>query len=152
MDFFQTFAERKDWQKLCSFYREDMVFEDVLLQLHLDSLWQFRRFYNWEDTLGGFKKLTPDQDHLTLESLVVNDSLAVGRGHFNPFYYGGQMMKNKWGMEFTIWLYFDKNQKIIHQIDWIEYDASVLQNVIERCRRQGHQKTPDWLDLSRPEN
>ena len=34
-DFFATFAERKDWEKFCSFYREDMEFDDITLQLKL---------------------------------------------------------------------------------------------------------------------
>lgn len=145
-EYFATFSERKDWKKLLSFYREDMTFEDVLLQLHLDSLWQFERFYNWPDT--GFHKLTPEQEHLVIESLVANDSMAVARGHLNPFYYYGELIDVEWGMEFTIWLYFDENFKIKHQVDWFEYDDKVLESVITRVRRDGV-RIPDWLDLSR---
>ena len=146
--FFATFAERKNWRKFCSFYREDMVFEDVMLQIKLDSLWQFKRFYKWDEEGELFKKLTPDQDHLTLTSLVANDSVAVGRGRINPFYYYGQLVDAEWGMEFTIWLYFDEHLKIKKQIDWIEYAPEVFESVIKRVREHGVEKTPDWLDLS----
>ena len=54
-------------------------------------------------------------------------------------------------MEFTIWLYFDDRLKIKKQVDWIEYDSYTLESTIQRCREFGHEKTPEWLDLSRPE-
>ena len=149
-DFFNTFAERKDWAKLCSFYSEDLQFEDIILQLELDSLWQFKRFYNWNDG-GAFRKLSPEQKHLTLNSLLVNDNMAVGTGNFNPFYYHDELIDTDWGMDFTIWLYFNQDFKISRQLDWIEYDDLVLENMINRCRTYGHERTPDWLDLSLPE-
>ena len=148
-DFFKTFADRQDWDKLCSFYREDMVFEDILLQIKLDSLWQFMRFYKWDEEGDNFKKLTPEQEHLTVYSLVANDSVAVARGRVNPFYYYGELIDVEWGMEFTIWLYFDERFKIKKQIDWMEYDPSVFELVIKRIRENGVDKTPEWLDLSR---
>lgn len=147
VDYFQTFSERKDWNKLLSYYRADLQFHDIMLHLELDSLWQFERFYNWPDT--GFQKLSPDQQHLAIESLVVEDSTAVVRGHLNPFYYYGKKMDSDWGMEFTIWLYFDEDLKIKRQVDWMEYDPSVMEGVLTRYKTQGVEKRPDWLDLTR---
>ena len=146
--FFKTFADRNDWDTFCSFYREDMTFSDIMLQLELDSLWQFKRFYNWDGEGDNFRKLTPDQEHVTIESLVVNDSTAVMTGHFNPFYYYDELIEPETGMAATIWLFFDENLKIKRQIDWIEYDLDVLQNVIDRVKENGMQEVPDWLDLS----
>ena len=148
-DFFNTFADRNDWDKFCSFYREDVAFKDIILQLELDSLWQFKRFYNWDGEGDAFKKLTPDQKHLILESLVANDSVVVGKGYFNPYYYHGQLVDTDWGMEFTIWLYFDEQLKIYKQIDWIEYDPQTLQHTVQRCNEYGFDAIPEWLDLSR---
>ena len=145
--FFETFSQRKDWDKLLSFYRPDLQFHDISLHLELDSLWQFERFYNWPDT--GFQKLSPEQEHLAIESLVVEDSTAVVRGHLNPFYYYGKLVDVDWGMEFTIWLYFDQDLKIKRQVDWFEYDPSVVESVLTRYKTQGVDKIPDWLDLSR---
>ena len=147
--YFSTFAERNDWEKFCSFYKEDMEFEDIILQLKLDSLWQFKRFYNWQGDGDNFQKLSPEQDHLILESLVANDSVAVGKVSFQPFYYYGKKIEPEWGMAGTIWLYFDRNLKIRKQIDWIEYDKEVLESVVKRCRENGHEALPEWLDLSR---
>lgn len=147
--FFTTFAERSDWEKLCSFYRDDLVFDDIILQLHLDSLWKFKRFYKWDDRGNGFKKLSPNQDHLTVETLVANDSVAVARGRVNPFYYGETLIDVEWGMQFTIWLYFDEELQIKRQIDWMEYDPMVLENTLQRCRENGFEAIPEWLDLSK---
>ena len=124
-----------------------MEFEDVLLQIKLDSLWKFKRFYNWPDT--AFQKLFPEQEHLNIKNLVVNDSMAVVRGNLNPFFWHGQKIDVEWGMDFTIWLYFDENLKIQKQIDWMEYDPTVFESVIARVRKNGAEKLPDWLDLSR---
>jgi hypothetical protein len=51
------------------------------------------------------------------------------------------------GMETTFWLFFDDDLKIIKQIDWIEYEPAVFESVIQRIRKNGLEKTPDWLDL-----
>ena len=51
-------------------------------------------------------------------------------------------MEPAWGMEFTIWLYFDENLKIVRQIDWIEYDDRVLESVIKRIRETGPPSSP----------
>ena len=98
---------------------------------------------------GRLLKLTPDQDHLTIETLVVNDSVAVGRGHLNPFYYYGELIDVDWGMEVTFWLYFDENFKIKKQIDWVEYALSVLDNIFKQYGEKGINELPDWLDLTK---
>lgn len=146
--YFATYAERSNWEAFCAYYREDLQFEDIYLQIELDSLWKFKRFYNWLDT--GFAKTSPEAPALVVESLVCNDSVAVASVYFTPFYWYGQLIEPEWGMDATIWLFFDENQKIYCQIDWIEYDPSVMQDVINRIRKHGVQKVPDWLDLSDP--
>lgn len=148
-DFFATFAERSDWDKFCSFYREDLQFEDVMLQLKLDSLWQLKRFYKWDEEGDNFRKLSPDQEHISIETLVANDSVAVMHGRVNPFYYDDELVDAEWGMDVIFWLYFDEDLKITRQIDWIEYAPEVFESVIQRCRENGVEKTPEWLDLSR---
>jgi len=151
LQYFETYAERSDWDKFCSFYREDVDFRDITLQLDLDSLWKFKRFYNWDGEDNKFKKMSPEQKHLNLQSLVVEEHVAVGRGRVNPYYYDGYLIDSEWGMEFTIWLRFDNSLKIVEQIDWMEYDPITLENTIKRCRENGFEAIPDWLDLSKRE-
>lgn len=33
--------------------------------------------------------------------------------------------------------------------NWMEYDANVLESVIERYRNEGIEKVPGWLELSK---
>jgi len=148
-EYFKTFAERSDWDKFCSLYREDVHFKDIILQLDLDSLWKFKRFYKWDEEGDRFKKMSSEQKHIDLQSLVVEGNVAVGRGQVNPYYYDGYLIDSEWGMEFTIWLLFDDNLKIIEQIDWMEYDPGTLENTIKRCKENGFEAIPDWLDLSK---
>lgn len=133
-EYFATFAARSDWDKLLSFYRYDMTFEDVMLQIKIFNKNDFQEFYNWPE--GDFRSASPDLPHLVLDHLVVNDSIAVGRGHFNPFYYYGELQEWRWGSEFTIWLFFDEQLKIKHQIDFIEYPDDILEDVIQRYRER----------------
>jgi hypothetical protein len=123
----------------------------VLLQIKLDSLWKFKRFYRWDEEGDRFRKLSPEQEHLTVTSLVVSDTVAVARGRVNPFYYDGYLMDIDWGMDFTIWLYFDDQLKIKRQIDWFEYSPPVLQAMLDRVEENGHEATPEWLELTPPQ-
>jgi len=132
--FFDTYAQRRNWAKLLYFYREDMVFEDIALQIQIQGKENFKSFYNWEDP--NFQKLSEDQAHLVLHDLIVQGNKAVARGYFNPFMWNGELQEWKWGSEFTIWLFFDDNQKIRKQIDFIEYPDAVLEDVIRSFRRQ----------------
>lgn len=146
--YFNTFSMRQDWDSLLSFYATDVAFEDISLQIKLDSLWQFARFYNWPDT--GFQKLSPTQEHLVVESLVIENNIAVASGHLNPFIYYGKKIDTDWGMAFTIWLYFDeKTLKIYKQQDWFEYAPDALNGVINHYEIHGVGVNPLWLDLSR---
>lgn len=147
--YFETYAERSDWNKFCSYYREDVLFKDITLQLELDSLWKFKRFYKWDEEGDRFQKLFPEQKHLELQSLIVEGNTVAAKGNVNPFYYDGSLIDTEWGMEFTIWLHFDEDLKIIEQIDWMEYDPGTLENTINRCKENGFEAIPEWLDLSR---
>ena len=103
-----------------------------MLQIKLFNKEDFKNFYNWPG--GDFRKYPEDEPHLVLRTLVVNDSVAVGSGYFNPFYFNGELQQWKWGSEFTIWLYFDEQMKIKRQVDFIEYPDEILEDVIRRYR------------------
>ncbi len=149
LEYFETFAQRSDWDKFCSYYRNDLHFKDIMLQLELDSLWRFKRFYKWDEEGNRFQKLFPEQKHLDLQSLVVEGNTVVAKGNLNPFYYDGVIVDPDWGMEFTIWLRFDEDLKIMEQIDWMEYDPGTLENIIKGYKERSFEKVPDWLNLSK---
>ncbi len=88
-EYFATFAERADWDKLLSFYSPDLKFEDIVLQMKLESFDEFKEFYDWPNP--DFEKLTPDQQHLVVETLATYDNrVAVARGHLSPFMWKGK--------------------------------------------------------------
>lgn len=129
-DYFKTYAIREDWDEFLSFYAADLQFEDAILQVHLDSLEAFKAFYDWPNP--GFQKHPDHPEIFRLDDLVVNDSMAVGRGVFFPFYWQDTLFSMEWDPTFTIWLWFDDSMKINRQIDWVEYSGNVLKSVGER--------------------
>ncbi len=128
--YFQTYAEREDWDQFLSYYAEDLQFEDAISQIHLDSLEAFKTFYDWPNP--GFKKHPEYPEIFRLDDLVANDSIAVGRGVFFPFYWQDSLFSMEWDPTFTIWLWFDENLKINRQIDWVEYSGNVLIDIGKR--------------------
>lgn len=129
-DYFKTYAIREDWEAFLSFYAEDLQFEDAILQIHLDSLEAFKAFYDWPNP--GFQKHPDYPEIFRLDDLVVDDSTAVARGLFYPFYWQDTLFSMEWDPTFTIWLWFDDSLKIRRQIDWIEYSGDVLMSVGKR--------------------
>ena len=123
--YFETYQQREDWDSLLAFYRDDILFKDANLSYEARGIEAFKNFYNWPDT--SFRKIVDDQKHLVLESMLVQDSVVVGRGRLNPFFWNNELQE--WPEDFAIWLYFDKDMKIYRQIDWVRYpilDDSVV--------------------------
>ena len=128
--FFEHYAERSDWQGFLDLYSDSVYFQDVIFRMELNGKTAFKTFYNWPDS--NFMKHPEYPETLVLEDLAVNDSSAVGRGYFTPFYYGGMLYDDAKNMRFTMWLYFDQQGKIIRHIDFIEYPPSFLKSAAER--------------------
>lgn len=126
--FFEMYAERSDWQGFQDLFADDLVFEDVIFRYQFNKE-DFVGFYNWPDT--AFKKHPDFPQTLILENLTVNDSSAIGSGHFTPFYYGGQLMSNDHHWRFTIELKFDDKGKVKYQKDFIEYSPEYLKSAAE---------------------
>ena len=122
--YFETYQQRENWDSLLSFYRDDIQFEDVNLNYQAKGIEAFKEFYNWPDT--SFRKIVDNQKHLVLQTMMVQDSMVVGRGKLNPFFWNNELQE--WPDDFTIWLYFDENMKIYKQIDWVRYPAWMIQS------------------------
>ena len=132
-DFFATYAERQDWEHFLSFYRYDMQFEDVALQIAIFNKEDYKHFQDWPSV--SYKPVAPGEPSLVLQELIVSDSTAVGYGYFNPFFLNGQRYDWRWGSQFTTWLFFDDQLKIRRQVDFVEYPDWVLEEVIQQYRR-----------------
>lgn len=136
--FFDRYAQRSDWQGFLDLYSDSVYFQDVIFRMELKGKDAFRDFYNWPDS--NFSKHPDYPKTLVLEGLAVNDSSAVGRGYFTPFYYGGTLYDEAKNMRFTMWLYFNQKGKITRHIDFIEYPPSFLVSAGERLMEEKVQK------------
>ena len=121
-DYIKTYQERSDWDKMLSFYSDSIVLKDLNFGLEFKGIEAFKGFYDWPNP--DFQKLSPDQKSLTVDELVIDGSTAVIRGQFQPFYWKGE--QQNWPGGFSIWLHFDKQQKIDQQLAYIIYPASLL--------------------------
>ncbi len=122
--YFSVYQQREDWDSLLSFYRNDIRFRDANLNYDINGIADFKEFYNWPDT--SFRKIVPDQKHLVLETLVVQDSMVVGQGRLRPFFWNDKLQE--WPEDFTIWLFFDDSLKIHRQVDWVRYPAWMIES------------------------
>ena len=124
LSYFNTYAEREDWEKFLDHYSDSLFFEDKIAQIETKGIDEFKDFYNWPDPR--YEKHEDHEDALILEELIIDGKTAVGRGYFTPLYWDGKLYTMEWGGSFTIWLHYNDDLKIDHQIDWIEYSGDVL--------------------------
>ncbi|HAA13644.1 MAG TPA: hypothetical protein DCE41_18895 [Cytophagales bacterium] len=121
--YFETYAERDNWEDMLGYYSDSVMFTDVTLKLDLEGKQAFAGFYNWPD--DRFEKGNPHGPTLVVESLVTEGLTAVARGYFAPFYWDGVLMgAEPW--EFTIWLEYNEAGLITRQIDMLRYPKAFL--------------------------
>ena len=95
------------------------MLEDIINGDRITGKRNVKAFLNWNNTK--FKLI--DSVALKLDYLVVEGNRAVAKGHFKPFQWGEAMVE---AMHFTTILYFNEDQKIVRQVDWINYPNSVF--------------------------
>lgn len=123
--YFEHYAARADWPGFLDRYAMDLNFYDPLLKVQLTHRDEFEAFYNWPDT--AFHKHPDFPQTMVIEDLIVQDSVAIGAGYFTPFYYQGILYGENEKINFTMWLHFNADGKIVKQIDWIQYPRSFWQ-------------------------
>lgn len=121
LDLFDTFKQRKDFERFLTFYDKNVKFEDVFHKVKLTNKAQFLDFYDWQK--GDFDRLS-NQFILQLDTLVIDGNSAVAQGTFLPFKFNGEKM-GPW--DFVIWLEFNEQGKVISQRDWINYSQNEAQ-------------------------
>lgn len=130
--FFETYNERTDFEKFLSFYNEDIVLEDIINGDRVVGKAALRNFFDWKNP--DFKSL--DSNRLVIHERIISDQQAVVKGHFSRFSWGGTEFE---AMHFTTILTFDTAGKIIKQVDWINYPATLV-NYSERANAN------EWLE------
>lgn len=123
--YFETFAERKDINKLLSFYSVNPKYLDAVTHGVVEGRENLKIQMNWNDK--DYKSDPKNPKCLEVEEMLCNDSVVVANGHYNPYYYKNNYVER---MNFSIWLYFDKDGKIYKQVDWNQYSNEMLEQIL----------------------
>lgn len=135
-DFYETYKERKDFERFVAFYDEDIILEDVVNGDRITGKPALIDFLDWNNP--NFQKL--DSETLVIYEQVVEANIVVTRGYFTEFQWGGTKFE---AMHFVTILTFDSSGKILRQEDWINYPSSLID--------YGNRKNSnDWIKNEKP--
>lgn len=120
--FFDTYAERADYNKMKSFYNDSVDYENVIQNtsiIRFETGYLLNELFSWND-----KSLVYENNKLLkVDEIITNDSMAIVNGQFNSYTYNGFTFAP---MKFTTHLYFDQNHKVKKQVDWFNYPIGDL--------------------------
>lgn len=117
--FFKTYSERKELEKMVSFYSNVFQYENVNFESDAtDVRFLYQELYGWND-----KNMVYPGESILVEQILSNDSTIVAKGTTMPYYYNGKEVN---GTRFVIWLELDKDKKIVRQTDWFNYPMNEI--------------------------
>lgn len=114
-NYFNVYAQRRNFDQLMSFYHDDAVLEDIIYGNYIESKADIKAFLNWSDSQFSLKE---NQPTLVINNQTVEDNRVVTEGYFTPFNYAGEQL-GPW--RFVILLEFNQDHLITKQVDWINY-------------------------------
>ena len=117
--YYQTYAERSDFDAFLSYYDSTVVFEDIMSGVSLDGVNELKEFFSWENP--DFQLI--DSVSLVVEELYTDDNTIISKGFFTPFQWHDTTYE---AMHFTTVLTLNEKEKIVKQVDWINYPNSLL--------------------------
>lgn len=120
-DYYQTYAEREDFEKFLSFYDSSIVLEDMIYGNRVTGIENFRAFFDWPNPNFESK----DSVALVVINQVIDENTVVTEGYFTPFSWGGLDVE---AMYFTMILTFNEEGKINRHVDWINYPEYLIDN------------------------
>ena len=114
-DYFDIYSKRDDFSKFMTYYADNAQLKDIIYGNSFNNKVEIRNFLDWNK--GEFKILNGIRA-LTVTKHTFGENIAITEGFFHAFSYDGQKL-GPW--LFVITQEFDSNNKIIQQIDWINY-------------------------------
>lgn len=120
--FFETYANRKDYNKIKSFYNDSIAYENVIQNtstINFETGYLLNNVLSWNDKAIAYE----GGKALKVNEIISNDTVVVVNGEFNSYTYNGFQFLP---MRFTTHLYLDKNYKIVKQVDWFNYPIGDL--------------------------
>lgn len=118
-EYYQTYAERQDFEKFLAFYDSSMVLEDIVFGERIEGLANFRAFFDWSNPIFELQ----DSVALIVTDQIIEKNDVVTSGYFTPFTWGGIDVE---AMHFTTILRFNTEGKIIQHVDWINYPSYLI--------------------------
>ncbi|WP_421877148.1 nuclear transport factor 2 family protein [Marinoscillum sp.] len=123
-DYYHTYNERADVEKMLTYYAPNVVFEDIITGDRIEGKNALREFLDWDNP--NFQQL--DNSLLVIETIIIEEGNAAIKGYFKKFKWGDTAFEP---MHFTTLLTFDDTKHITKQVDWINYPSSLV-NYSER--------------------
>ncbi len=118
-EFFQVYGARSDEERFLGFYADDAMLLDILNGDSISGKQALAVFFDWSNP--EFKSL--GSQALEVDELIADGNIVVAKGHFTRFQWGDTVFE---AMHFTTLLTFDKQGKIIKQVDWINYPSTLV--------------------------
>lgn len=117
--FEDCYNEREDFDEFLEMYAEDVVLEDMIFGWKIEGKRQLKLFFNWPDSR--FEKI--DKDVYQVDERIISGRKAILSGKFGEFKWDSTEVE---AMNFTTILHFNKEMKIIKQVDWINYPSYLV--------------------------
>jgi|GEM_PF-1937451 len=130
-NYYQTYAERVDFEYFLTFYDSAMVLEDIVLGEKIEGIENFRAFFDWPNPNFEMR----DSVALIVTNQVFGENEVITSGYFTPFSWGGVEVE---AMLFMTTLTFGKDKKIIRHVDWINYPSTLIDY-------QTRKNSNDWI-------
>ena len=118
-EYYKTYQTNTDFEKFMEFYSDEIELEDIINGDKVIGKDNLRKFFNWNNP----DLVRMDSLALKIEHQVINKNVVVTKGHFSPFKWKDLKVE---AMHFTSILYFNESNKIIKQVDWINYPSSLV--------------------------
>ena len=118
-EYYKVYQKRKDLNKLLSFYDEHIIFKDIINGDLIKGKESLSKFLDWANP--NFSML--DTVSLKIVKQTIDKNEVTTRGYFTEFQWGEIKFE---AMHFTSILIFNKQGKIIEQIDWINYPSNLI--------------------------
>lgn len=117
--YYEHYNERTNYEGFMDFYTDSVILEDMVSGEQIKGIKALQAFLDW--TNPEYSKL--DQNTLIIEEQIIENNRVVTQGYFTPFKWGDTTFE---AMQFTSILTFNKDGKIVKQVDWINYPNNLL--------------------------
>lgn len=120
--FFETLSQRKEVDKMLSFYAPKFEYENIAFKSETDNpQFLYEEFYGWKDPAMKYVS----EETIQVDEIISSDSSIIAKGSTMPYTYNGKEVK---GTQFVICLELDKDLKVKKQTDWFAYP---MEEIIE---------------------